>query len=260
MDGYFKTQEGLEYFCGLVISDGHMRRNTRNRGSVSLELKDTDVALLEKLRREITVNSTLRERTRQSNFSDSFTSKILSVFTKEFRDYLEDLGVPYGKKTDVRVPLWARTNVNFWRGMVDGDGSIGMTGNGSPFVSFVTKSEDVATHYAFLIAKKTGRNVKIRRNKRDSIFNVCVYNEDAQKLVQWLGYSSDLSLTRKREKALEILTWKRPKGMRKASRHKLWTSEHDAYILSHSIQESVEKLGRTKQSISMRLWRIRGNH
>lgn len=256
MDGYFKTQEGLEYFCGLVISDGHMSRNTRNRGSVSIELKDTDAVLLERLQKEITVNSTIRERTRQSNFSDSFTSKTLGVFTKEFRDYIEELGVPYGKKTDVKVPLWARTNVNFWRGMVDGDGSIGMTGNGFPFISFVTKSEDVAVHFAALITK-TGRSVKIQRNKRDSVFNFCVFKEDAQKIVQWLGYSSDLSLDRKREKAKEVLAWKRPEGMRKASRHKKWTAEHDEYILKHSIQESVEKLGRTKQSIGMRLWRLR---
>lgn len=259
MDGYFKTQEGQEYFCGLVISDGHMSKNTRNRGKISIELKDIDVALLEKLQNEIIVKSTLRERTRKSNFSDSFTSKILSVFTKEFRDYIEELGVPYGKKTDVKVPEWAALNPNFWRGMIDGDGSVGITQRGYCYVSFITKSEHVAKKYGHFVEFHTERVVNVNRNTRDSAFNISVYNEDAQKLIKVLGYSSNLSMDRKREKVKEVLAWKRPEGMRKASRHKRWTSEHDEYILKHSIQESVEALGRTKQSISMRLWRLRKN-
>jgi hypothetical protein len=257
MDGYFKTQECLEYFCGLVISDGHMRKSTRNRGCVSIELKDTDSDILSKLKNEILVNSTLRNRTRSSNFSNSFSSRTLNVFDKGFRDFIETLGVPYGKKNDVIIPEWFKFNSNFWRGMIDGDGSLGLVKKGYCFVSLITKSESVATSYMSLVSGIIGRSVNANRNKRDSVYNITVSNEDAKRLVNWLNYSSDLSLNRKRNKAKEVLSWKRPHGMRRAHRQKRWSKQEDDYILSHSLSDSVNNLKRTEMSIKMRLWRLK---
>ena len=44
--------------------------------------------------------------------------------------------------------------------------------------------------------------------------------------------------------------------MRKQCPHKTWTSFEDNFILEHSLQESIDTLNRSKQSIKMRLYRL----
>lgn len=141
---YFTSPEAFEYFCGLCISDGHMSQKTRNRGCLSIELKDSDAEILETIREQITVYSNIKTRTRSSNFSDTFTTKTLNVFDLGFRNFMVQQGVPYGIKTGVKIPQWAILNNNFWRGIIDGDGSLGFVNDGRCFLSLVTKSEFLA--------------------------------------------------------------------------------------------------------------------
>ena len=45
--------------------------------------------------------------------------------------------------------------------------------------------------------------------------------------------------------------------MRKIESRKKWNKEQDKFILSNSIEESMKILNRTKESIEMRLWRLK---
>src|SRR5690606_40483902 len=93
---FFKSEEGYHYFLGLSISDGHMSKSSRNRGNIQIELQKSDSSILKKLKREILVSSSLSERTRSSNFSDSFTSNTLRVCGLDFRNFMLKSGIPYG--------------------------------------------------------------------------------------------------------------------------------------------------------------------
>lgn len=81
--------------------------------------------------------------------------------------------------------------------------------------------------------------------------------EDAQKVCKNLYYNNCLCINRKLEKVEEILKWNRPKDMRKVNKRKKWDDEQDNFIMNHTIEESMEKLDRTKSSIKTRLYRLR---
>ena len=111
--------------------------------------------------------------------------------------------------------------------------------------------------FLFFLDSITGKKKIVSRNKRDGIYNIVVYKEDAQKVVDSLYYDKCMCLERKKEKAIEVTSWKRPYSMRKIENKRNWTKEEDDYILIHSILESKEHLKRSESSIKTRIWRLK---
>jgi hypothetical protein len=98
-------------------------------------------------------------------------------------------------------------------------------------------------------------------NQRDRVYNILIMKEDAQVVASTLYYDGCLALMRKRRSAQEVQQWQRPDSMRKIDfTRKSWTPNEDEYILSHTIEESAENLGRTLKSVKVRLWRLRGSN
>jgi hypothetical protein len=248
------------YMFGFIQADGHLYQTTRNRGKLQLEVQVADELILERFAALIPFTSSIVRRTRRTNFAAVHSSAMLRVYDKKFRDALVSAGMERGKKaTSISVPSRSFSKVDYFRGVVDADGSLGLTGSGFPFVSLVTSSSLLADAYLRFLCEVTGQVKTSARNKRDGVFNIVVYKEDAQVLATTLYYDSCLALTRKKEAASLVLSWTRPKEMRKVDfARRSWTSEEDSYILGHTVDESAESLGRTRQSIKMRLWRLRG--
>lgn len=129
------------YIYGLLITDGSLSLRTRNRGKVSLEVSKKDEDIIYKLCNLIP-NSHQRERTRDTNFKKDYTTKIFSNTRREFREKLISQGFPVINKTlNASPPILDYSEFDFWRGVIDGDGSIGITSKDIPFISLVTKSE-----------------------------------------------------------------------------------------------------------------------
>jgi hypothetical protein len=128
---------------------------------------------------------------------------------------------------------------------------------GYPFVSLTTASDALAQAYLDFALEITGKQKAPNRNARDNIYNIVSFKEDAQALAATMYYPGCLALPRKMAKAQEVLAWVRPADMRHAPPRKAWTPEQDAFILSHSIAESMEAPSRTEKSISCRLWCLR---
>lgn len=252
----FNTAEG-SYFLGFVQCDGHLRQQSRNRGSLSIEISQRDVDILDKIEDLLPVICSRKTRERNTNFKSEAKFCILNVFDKGFRDSLNAAGVPYGRKSEIISMPSGVINEDYWRGVLDADGSLGITSKDKPFVSLVTKSEKLATDFVKFIKDLTGFQKKCTRNKRDNIYNICVFNEDAVILTKTLYYEGCFCIERKYSKALEVLNWKRPENLKKLSRKKFWDTYEDTFIQTHSLKESIEHLGRTESSIKNRLWRLK---
>lgn len=253
---FFNDIEDFEYFCGLILADGHMRKHTRNRGDVQIELRESDNNILYDIQNRLNIKSNIYSRKRRSNFSNCFKTNVLTICNHDFCEFLNENGIPYGKKDNTTMPNQFANSPDFWRGFVDGDGSLGKTKNNRCFLSLVIKNEDIKYNFTNLINKITGRVKKVRRNKRDDIYNISLFCELAQDMVKFLNYEScSLSLNRKKDLAAEVLSWKRPLRMRKKILRK-WTQEEDNFISNHNLEESIRILGRSGNSIKMRKWRI----
>ena len=255
---FFKTRVSFEYFLGLAISDGNMSKNTRNRGKLQIELKASDGAILDRLQASLKVFASLSYRYRSSNFSERFESKTLRICNKEFRDFILSSGMPYGSKLNVGMPKGMQNSSHFWRGMIDGDGSLGLSSSGLCFVSFTTKSQHIAAAFCKMCKDVAGIDKTMNRNARDDIYNLMVTKESAQKIVRFLKYDkTDLAVARKKERALSVIQWKRPNSMRKVTWEKRrWTADEDSVVMSVSTERASYLLNRTTRSVSIRKWRL----
>ncbi|NJM53254.1 MAG: hypothetical protein HC846_07585 [Blastocatellia bacterium] len=211
-------------------------------------------------KKRLPFHSSISERRRKTNFKNDYVSVIWKVFDKRFRDFLENNGLTNGKKDKtISIPANKFAVVDYFRGLIDGDGSLGLTSNGFPFLSFITASSEMSIKYLQFLESITGKTKSSKMNKRDNVFNIAIYKEDAQKVVQKLYYPNCLCLPRKFLKANEVWNWQRPKTMKKVENRKFWTIEEDEFILSNSIEIAMQKLDRTQNSIEMRIWRLKSN-
>ena len=108
------------------------------------------------------------------------------------------------------IPIVEFNEFDFWRGVIDGDGSLGITSKNIPFISLVTKSENLKIEYLKFLEKYLNIKKSINRNKRDNVYNIMVTNENAIKLINLIYYdTSKIYLNRKFIKAKQVLLWQR---------------------------------------------------
>ena len=200
------------YVFGLLVTDGTIYfAKERNRGKVTLEISEKDKDIVEKLHR-LYPESHIRVRTRSTNFSPSYTSYSFVNGMLSFRTWLVNSGFPGTNKTMLAsIPTVNFSPVDFWRGVIDGDGSIGFTKKNIPFVSLVTKSENLKIEFLKFLKLEFGIEKTLVRNKRDGIYNINLLNEaavDVSRLL-YIENSPELYLDRKYNNAIKLQSWVR---------------------------------------------------
>lgn len=200
------------YIFGFLQSDGHLARHKKSgfkKGKLNIELsfKDRDILFL--IQKYIKVEAVFSSRIRDTNFKKKYKSCKLSFHSTEFRELLHKLGLPSGKKSAIIKPPKLYIESDYWRGIIDGDGSLGFTKGGWPFISLNTSSTKLALEYKKFIRKITGRINGSNRNKRDGTYNICETRECAQLICKELYYDDCIGMKRKISKSKKILRWKR---------------------------------------------------
>ncbi|MFJ8662456.1 hypothetical protein [Streptomyces sp. NPDC093795] len=246
------------YMFGFLQADGHLSEQTRQRGRLTVEINARDIAILREFQRLTPHNSSITERTRSTNFSGSHHSATWNLCSLEARTTLNQLGLPYGKKskkiTPPRVPFSRR---DYLRGVIDADGSVGFTGQGLPFVSLTTASTAIGAYLCHYAKKVTGAERQIKRNARDGIYNILYTTEAAVQLAAHLYYPGCLALERKRTAASSLANWVRPSGMKVRPPRKPWTAEADRILLAApTLTHAAAELGRSQSSCQVRRWRL----
>jgi LAGLIDADG-like domain len=204
------TRPEHAYLYGFLQCDGHLTENTRNRGRLSVELSIRDVALLERFQELVPFPSSITTRTRSTNFTKRHTSAIWSVCALEARRELIDLGLPVGRKSGrVEPPSVPFSQIDYLRGLVDADGSVGVTRQGLPFVSFTTASEDLRDFFLSQCRDLPGQPRHVTRNTRDMVFNPMATRECAVDLAARIYYENCLALERKATPAQRVTSWTR---------------------------------------------------
>ncbi|MFI1105435.1 hypothetical protein [Streptomyces melanogenes] len=247
------------YMFGFLQADGHLAQGAGQKGRLTVEIGHRDIGILEEFQRLTPYNSTIRERTRATNLSESHRSAIWTLCSLEARTTLIEAGLPYGRKSiRIKPPRVPFSRPDYLRGVIDADGSVGFTGQGFPFVSLTTASTAIGAYLCHYAKKVTGAERLIARNARDGIYNILYAKEAAQALGAHLYYPGCLSLERKRAAADSLGTWVRPPGMRAASTQHRWKEGEDRRLLElNDSTAAAEELGRTEKSCHLRLWRLR---
>ncbi|MEV5608045.1 LAGLIDADG family homing endonuclease [Streptomyces sp. NPDC052225] len=246
------------YMFGFLQMDGHLAQGTGQKGQLTTELNIRDIDILRRFQELTPYNSSITERVRSTNFAESHHSATWTLCSLEARTKINELGLPYGRKSKKiqppRVPFSRR---DYLRGVIDADGSVGYTKPGLPFVSLTTASTAIAVYLCFYARKITGTTLHPSRNKRDGIYNVIYTKEASQALAEHLYYPNCLSLDRKKKAADSLQTWVRPADMKRAAPRIRWTQDKDQILLSAAtIADAASALGHSAAACQVRRWKL----
>lgn len=247
------------YTFGFLQADGHLRQGVGQKGHLTVELNHDDAWLLSQFQALFPVYSSIAARTRDTNFKKDSVSAVWTLYDIEVRTELNRLGLPYGKKSSiVDVPHVPFSAVDYFRGIVDANGSIGLTGQGKPFVSWCVPSPAMKNSILAFLLEVTQERKDVQPNKRDRVYNIISFMERAQTVAGLLYYDGCLALPRKVAKAREIAAWARPADVPRVTwERKRWGAEEDAFVMAHTVAECVAHLGRTPKSVTLRKHRLK---
>ncbi|MFC5187410.1 LAGLIDADG family homing endonuclease [Actinomadura harenae] len=249
----------MAYLLGFLQTDGTYMRNGPGKGRISIELAARDINILNAFQRLVPYPTSITMRSRTTNFSKGvYTSAVWSLGVAEARHALEALGLPPGRKSAIiKPPNRPFSEPDYVRALIDADGSVGFTGKGLPFVSFTTASPQLIAYVCAKVFEVTGVRRTVRPNQRDSIYNLLLTCESAVRFAHWIYYEGCLALERKHLKAVEVIGWVRPPGMKRQTPRRSWTPREDRVALTLPIAEAARRLRRTESSVAVRRHRLR---
>ena len=246
------------YVFGFLQADGHHRAGAGRKGSITVEIKASDIDLLRQMQVVLPWKTSIWRRTRSTNFAASYECATLTLCAMQGRARLLELGLPVGRKsTIIAPPAEPFSHRDYMRGLFDADGSVGFARNGMPFLSLVTTSRAIADFTCAEILRITGARRTAKPNARDHAMNIMVASDPAASLASWLYKDASIALSRKRHAALAVTAWQRPAGWRARSVRKPWTADEDDLVMTLSVGEAARRLGRTESSVNVRRWRLR---
>lgn len=253
------TDPAHAYFFGFAQTDGSLYAGTGQKGRFSIELSVRDEAVLHSFADLFDVYSRVSYRERVTNFG-KHRAAVLTICDLAFRRELIENGLPAGRKASTVAPPTIPFSVrDYLRGLIDGDGSVGFTRTGLPFISFVTASQALADFFCnqALIVADVQRTAG--RHTRDGVYNPMVAGDPAAPFAAWLYPDGCLALDRKRESATRVAAWTRPTGMRARPEFgaRRWTAAEDADVFTGSVREAAGRLGRSERSVNIRRVRLR---
>jgi hypothetical protein len=131
----FQTKE-TAYFLGFMWSDGYIKHYISKTGinnyKISLEINVDDAIIIESIMNTI-CDWAIYKRKRKESWKETWTfsknNKIFYEFLKEY-DYIDKSTC---EPTKILILIPEEYKIYFWKGVIDGDGSIGLVGRGSYF-------------------------------------------------------------------------------------------------------------------------------
>lgn len=197
--------EKASYFLGFTIADGCVSHGNR----LGFTLKASDGYILREFQEILGIKYGYRE---SENF-DKRTNKVYKRATLNLSDdrlslILSKQNILPNKSTFEKLPEidWL-TNKHFWRGMVDGDGHLGINGNSAVLV--LVGSKEIIDGFNKFVQLNTDinliRTTKSCKSKTDKIlYRVLYTGNDARLICSLLYKDSIIHLHRKMDKAKEM--------------------------------------------------------
>jgi predicted Zn-dependent protease len=235
------------YFVGFFAGDGSLRveqsgHGQKGKAEIEIGAQDIDILLVFQSTFGGHVGTRTRNITAQGR---SYVREMAHWRLNRINmvEQLNRLGIPVGKKDEtVQTPMSTFSERDYWRGLIDADGSLGWTSGlrSLPYVSLITKSDLLAEAYKDFVASLTDYRPETAKNERDNAYNIVVLKEQAAALANVL-YPGCLSLRRKAEKALEISAWVRPADMRVIDYRFAWTDEAREFVANNPIEVTMQR-------------------
>jgi transposase-like protein len=185
------------YWIGFLFADGSVS-SCGQSGTVSVRISECDRDHLVKLRAFLGSTHTISAGP-AGNYGGypSRPSARFSVRSARLAQQLLSLGRYEGPINDTLIQ-----SCDFWRGVVDGDGSLGILATGYAYLGLVGSHRLLEAFLLFLKGNGLGARMTIRSDK--TIFQVATAGYTAEKIVSFLYRNAEVALDRKAASAARI--------------------------------------------------------
>lgn len=212
-DTFFDNIDSEEkaYFLGIIYADGYLSK-TKYGGSIIIQLKLTDIEILEKLKNSISYTGKIHIRQRnpkwKGSYPNSYTSARLEITNKHIFQRLTEIGLTQNKTEDCKYPydiINKKYQKDFIRGYFDGDGSVFKTSDGKWRCS-ICGTEDFLKG----IMKYFSKEFRIKSRHPDRESNNRYYSfgkkDDVKSFLNTIYEGSSIYLERKFNKYKEFMS------------------------------------------------------
>ena len=188
------------YWIGMIMSDGWVKPDI---GAVSLQLKTSDAAHIAAFHRWLGYTGKIMVRAPRGTDTGSH---LVTVYCRRLCDDLAKYGVTARKSFTAKVSDDLAFNRHFWRGMVDGDGTVAWQRSGAYWYCYVqlVGSLDSVTQFRDFTRSIAPSNYNVR--PKNNIWCYRMVADPAWIVIRELYRDSPISLARKAAVASDIIS------------------------------------------------------
>lgn len=204
------TPEAL-YWMGFLAADGNVSFQAKTSVKISLSIGAVDLEHMEKFKRFMGSGHVI------TPYDHVQTSGSISKMTR-FRfnsakvgNILISHGITDNKSKTIKVSDTLANSVDFWRGVVDGDGSLQdhFSRRFSPVISLVSGSLEFMQQYVSFVKGICATEKSAHKSKNSNTYQLGFTGTYAYRIIRHLYEDSVQHLDRKKATADKILaTWK----------------------------------------------------
>lgn len=200
-DDIFDTlDEASLYWAGFIAADGNISKNNNN---IKIKLAIKDIVHLEKLKTFVGGSQHIQVSKAENHKQCTYT-----FASAKIKNILFNLGIKPVKSKTIVVSDTLSNSRHFWRGVVDGDGyiGIGVKPSGKKFIRFslVSASLDFIKQFIAFVYKELGimlslksQNFSKYNTQSGVLYNVSATYAKAVSILRLLYSDSSVHLDRK---------------------------------------------------------------
>ena len=205
------TNEYSAYWVGFLMADGCIKKTPKSYCIVNLELTETDLTHIEKFKKFVNSNNKIywiHRNDKREKWSNSKPMVGLSITSQTMVNDLANYGVIPSKSKIADVML-LQNNKHFWRGLIDGDGSITSIHSGkNPSLEFAGSFNLVNKFAIFVHSEIFNHKSSVRKTKIKDFYKISFNGSSGVKVIKHLYENTNVSLDRKMSRAKHVLECK----------------------------------------------------
>jgi len=204
-DAFDIITEESAYWLGFIYADGYIT-NPETHFTIGMMLQASDKPHMEKLKEFLKAPQVIREG-QTTIKGKSYPHVRIAIGSQKLHNKLQDYGITHNKSYDAKPPELLIYNRDFWRGIIDGDGYIGILKGARKRKRLqLCGTVDIVEGFKrFMQVNNIATNQVVVKRKGKALHNFQIGDTMAEKVAILLYKDATVYLDRKYNKYLEFI-------------------------------------------------------